>query len=90
MFPKVLPDLKYWLLLQCVGGFTLYVRSLQLFSALLQFSYYPRKWTHLGEKQLDSFYDDYDYFSIEQLPFKQVKLKIKWKGKNKKLKIKNK
>lgn len=42
MFPKVVPDLKYWLLLQCVGGFTLSVRSLQLLSALLQSSYYKR------------------------------------------------
>lgn len=73
MFPKVVPDLKYWLLLQCVGGFTLYICSLQLLSALLQSSCYKRgiqkKSTHLGEKQLDSFYDDYDYFRLEWLPF---------------------
>lgn len=62
MFPKVVPDLKYWLLLQCVGGFTLSICSLQLLSALLQSSCYKRgiqkkkkNSTHLEEKQLDSF-----------------------------------
>lgn len=97
MFPKVVPDLKYWLLLQCVGGFTLSICSLQFYlpcfnpPAIREASKKKKNLNSFRGKAAWLFYDDYDYFRLSDYPLAgKTKKPQKNKKKKKKEKMKGK